>query len=142
MIPNKLKGSIIGLFLVTMLLPGFGNLTAQAQYRNRIVQRQRPVVVYRYRPYYWGFRHGSPWGWNDPFYNRTVTVVDPIAQQRESGFRDGLKRGKDDAKKERMNSPTSHKHYRNSNSQTYRQAFLQGYAEGYGERYEDLRYDR
>jgi hypothetical protein len=142
MIFNKAKGYIIGLVLVIMLLAGVGNLTAQAQHRGRIIIRNRPIVVTRYRPYYWGYRYGSPWGWNDPFYSRTITVVDPIAQQRESGYSDGHHRGKDDAKDGKPNSPASHKHFSNSHSQTYRQAFLQGYADGYRERLGEFRDSR
>lgn len=128
----KTKNIILSFVVVVMLLAGVGNLTAQAQQRGRVIIRQRPVFVYPYRPY-WG------WGWNDPFWDRTVTVVDPIAQQRESGYSDGHKRGKDDAKDEKPNAPASHKHYRDSHSLTYRQAFLQGYADGYREKLAEVR---
>jgi hypothetical protein len=125
--PNKTKAFFTGLFLVATLLVGVGSTTAQAQRRG--FHRHGPVIVYRpFRPY-WGSRFG--WG---PYWNRTYTLVDPIAQARESGYSDGHKRGRDDAKDEKPNSPESHKHYRNSHSQTYRQAFLQGYADGYNER--------
>jgi hypothetical protein len=131
--PNKFKGLIVGATLVVMLLAGVGSTTAQAQRRGF----RGPVIVYRphrvYRPF-WGPR----WGWNDPFWNRTVTVVDPIAQQRESGYSDGHKRGKDDAEHNKPNAPESHKHYSSSHSLTYRQAFLQGYADGYRERIDRL----
>ena len=136
----KSKNIILSFVLVMMLLVGVGNLTAQAQQRGRVIIRQRPVVVYHYRPYWgWGSYWNDPWGWNDPFWNRTVTVVDPIAQQRESGYSDGHKRGKDDAKHEKPNAPASHKHYRDSHSLTYRQAFLQGYADGYREKLAEMR---
>jgi len=106
-----------------MLLSGIGATTAEAQ-RGR---HHGPVIVYRpYRPF--------GWGWRDPFWNRTYTLVDPIAQARESGYSDGHKRGKDDAEHGKLNSPESHKHFSKSDSQTYRQAFLQGYADGYNER--------
>lgn len=120
---NKVKTLVLSISLVAMLLVGVGSTTAQAQHRGR-----RPVIVYRS---YWGPRWG--WGWNDPFWNRTYTVVDPIAQARESGYSDGHHRGKDDARHEKPNAPESHKHFSDSDSQTYRQAFLQGYADGYRE---------
>jgi hypothetical protein len=137
---NRIKALIVGVSLVGMLLVGVGSTTAQAQHRG--IHRSGPVVVYRYRPYwgyrsFWGPRWG--WGWNDPFWNSTVTVVDPIAQQRESGYSDGHKRGKDDAKHAKANAPESHKHFRDSHSQTYRQAFLKGYADGYREKMQDMR---
>lgn len=125
--PNKIKSLIVSAFIGLMLLTGIGATTADAQRRG--FRRHGPVVVYRpFRPY-----RGYGWGWGDPFWNRTITVVNPIAQQRESGYSDGHKRGKDDAKDEKPNAPESHKHYRNSHSLTYRQAFLQGYADGYRE---------
>src|ERR1041384_4361500 len=113
MIPKRSKRFILGSIFVIMLLVGAGNLTAHAQHRTRIITR-RPVIIQQYRPYYWGFHYGSPWGWNDPFWNHTVTVVNPIAQQRESGYSDGHKRGQDDAKHNKANDPLSHKHYRDS----------------------------
>jgi hypothetical protein len=123
--PNKLKTLIMGATVGLMLLVGVGSTTALAQRR---IVRPGPVIVYRHRPF-WGPR----WGWNDPFWNPTITVVDPIAQQRESGYSDGHSRGKDDAKHGKPNAPVSHKHYSKSDSLTYRQAFLQGYADGYRE---------
>jgi len=125
---NKVKALIIGLSLVAMLLVGVGSTTAQAQHRG--FHRPGPIIIQRYRPF-WG--PGWGWGWNDPYWNRTYTVVNPIAQARESGYSDGHHRGKDDAKDGKPNAPESHKHYSKSDSQTYRQAFLQGYADGYRE---------
>lgn len=119
---NKMKGLIFGTFAAALLFLGIGSTAASAQGR----------FLYRYpRPFYSPFRHSywGPWGpWD-----RTVTVVDPIAQQRESGYSDGHKRGKDDAKHNKANAPASHKHYNKSDSLTYRQAFLKGYADGYRE---------
>jgi hypothetical protein len=132
--PSKFKGLIVGVSLAAMLLVGIGSTTAQAQ--RRIVRRPGPIVIYRphqvYRPFF-----GPRFGWS-PYWDRTVTVVDPIAQQRESGYSDGHQRGKDDAKHDKPNAPESHKHYSNSHSLTYRQAFLQGYADGYRERIDRL----
>ena len=119
--PNKVRTLFIGLFVALIILVGLGTTAAQAQ--ARIIYRPRPVVVYR--PF-WGPR----WGWGH-YWDRTITVVDPIAQQRESGYSDGRSRGKDDAKKELGYTPQTHKHYYNSNSLTYREAFLKGYADGY-----------
>lgn len=118
---NKVKSLILSGLLLCTLLIGVGSTTAQAQHRGR-----RPVVVYRTYPRpFWGPRFG--------YWNRTVTLVDPIAQARESGYSDGHSRGKDDAKKGKPESPDSHKHFNGSDSQTYRQAFLQGYSDGYRE---------
>src|SRR5947199_3117260 len=110
---NKVKALILGMALVAMLLLSVGAATAQAQ--RRVVVSPRTIVVARpywgYRPF-WGPRWG--WGWNDPFWSPTVRVVNPIAEARESGFRDGHSRGKDDAKHGKANAPESHKHFRDS----------------------------
>lgn len=127
MIPNKIKKLIMGLSLVTILIVGAGISSAQAQHRGRVIVTQRPIFVTR--PYF-GPRWG--WGWNYPYWGRTV-VVDPIALQQESGYSDGHSRGKDDAKHGKPNAPASHKHYSDSHSLAYREAFLQGYADGYNE---------
>lgn len=116
---NKLKTLVMGTTIGLMLLAGVGSTTALAQ--RRVIVRPRPVIVYRHGPFF------------GPYWNRTVTVVDPIAQARESGYSDGHSRGKDDAKKGKPESPDSHKHFTGSDSQTYREAFLQGYSEGYRE---------
>lgn len=120
---NKVKSLIVGAFVGLMLLSGIGATTADAQQRG--FRRHGPVIVYRrpFRPFF-----------GPRYWNRTVRVVDPIAQARESGYSDGHSRGKDDAKDEKPYSPESHKHYSKSDSQTYREAFLQGYADGYRER--------
>jgi hypothetical protein len=135
---NKAKAMILGVSLAALLLVGLGSTTAQAQRRVGV----RPRTVFVTRPYwgyrsFWGPRWG--WGWNDPFWSPTVRVVDPIAQAKESGYHDGHSRGKDDAKHGKADAPESHKHFRDSDSQTYRQAFLQGYADGYHEKMAELR---
>jgi hypothetical protein len=94
------------------------------------------VIVYRHYNPFWYHRYDPFW---DPFWGPTYTYVDPIAAQRESGYSDGKSRGKDDAKKGLANDPASHKHYRNSNSLTYREAFIKGYNEGYSEKLADIR---
>ena|ERR1044072_2976661 len=124
---TKIKTLMVSISLMAMLLVGVGSTTVQAQHRGYL--RHHGRVVFVNRPFF-----GPRWGWGSPFYNRTYTVVDPIAQARESGYSDGRSRGKDDAKDGKTYSPDSHKHYRNSDSQSYRQAFLQGYADGWRER--------
>jgi hypothetical protein len=124
-----LKNLIMGALVSIVLLIGVGTTTAPAQ--GRIRHRHRPIVVYRPIQPFWGWR--SYWG-PYPYY----TYVDPITAQREQGYSDGRSRGKDDAKHGKANDPNSHKHYRDSNSLTYRQAFAQGYSEGYRERMDKL----
>jgi len=116
---NEVKKVVTRALVAVILLFGAWSTTASAQVR--VVHRPRVVVVNRpsFFPYY---------------YPRYYTVYDPIAYQRETGYSDGLSRGKDDAKHGKANDPSSHKHYRNSESISYREAFAQGYADGYRER--------
>jgi hypothetical protein len=133
--PNKAKGLIVGLFLAAMLLGGIGQTTANAQGK-RAVRRPPRIIVYRnYNPFW--YRHYDPF-W-DPFYSSGYRVVDPIAYQREQGFRKGKDKGKEDAKKERPSNATGHKDYLKSNSIAYREAFVQGYEAGYQQRIAEIR---
>ena len=129
---NKSKKLIIGLFLVMMFLVGLAPLTADAQSRHR----HRPSRIIVYRNPFW-YRHYDPF-WNS-FYSPTYRVVDPIAYERERGYREGRDEGKDDAKKGRPANATGHKDYRKSDSLYFRNAFIQGYNEGYREKLADLR---
>jgi hypothetical protein len=115
---SQAKKVVTRALVAVILLFGAWSTTASAQVR--VVQRPRVVVVHR--PFF------------PRFYPRYYTVYDPIAFQREQGYSDGLSRGKDDAKHGKANDPNSHKHYRNSDSITYREAFAQGYADGYRQR--------
>jgi hypothetical protein len=123
---NRIKQLMLGAIAAGAFMVGVGSTTANAQ----TVIIRRPVVVY-HRPFYRPF-----WG------PRYVTVVDPIASQREQGYSDGKSRGKDDAKKRLANNPDSHKHYNQSDSLTYREAFVKGYNDGYRDKLADIRKDR
>src|ERR1051325_10956261 len=116
------KGIYSALVAVILLFGGWATANAQvrgAHRPGRVVIVNRPFFYPRYN---WGF------------YPRYYTVVDPVAYQREQGYRDGHSRGKDDAKHGKANDPNSHKHYRDSDSLNYREAFAQGYADGFRER--------
>jgi hypothetical protein len=118
---NSIRRFIPGAVLGALALFGFGAAGAtSARAQVRIV---RPPVVVVQRPFFgrpwWG------WGWGPPYYSSYY--YDPIAYQRELGFRDGFNKGKSDARHSRPDDPNSHKDYRNSSSITYRNAFLQGY---------------
>src|SRR5262245_31504667 len=123
---NRVKQLMLGAIAAGAFMIGVGSTKAKAQ--NVIIRR--PGVVY-HRPFYCPF-----WG------PRYVTVVDPIASQREQGYSDGKSRGKDDAKKGLANDPDSHKHYNQSDSLTYREAFVKGYNDGYRDKLADIRKDR
>jgi hypothetical protein len=119
---TQVKKIITGALVAVTLLFGIGAwTTASAQVR--VVTRPRVVVVQR--PFF--FPHYT-------YFPRYYTVVDPIAYQRETGYSDGLSRGKDDAKHGKPYDLNAHKHYRDSDSITYKEAFAQGYADGYRSR--------
>jgi hypothetical protein len=134
---NKVKALMLGLSLVAMLLVGFGSTTT-ADAQNRRIRRPHRVIVYRNYSPFW-YRHYSPF--YDPFYNPfySTRMVDPVAYQREQGFREGKDEGKDDAKKGLEANATGHKDFTKSNSVHFREAFVQGYAAGYREKMADIR---
>ena len=116
---NGIKKVIIGLVIAVVVALGAGPATASAQGRHRVIIVQRPVFF----PHtYWGY-------WNSPY----PYYSDPIAYQKETGYSDGLSRGKSDAKHGLAANPESHKHFSNSSSIAYRDAFMQGYEDGYNQ---------
>ena len=131
---NKVKGLIIGAFLVTVFVAGIGTTTANAQNRRHGHRPSRIIVIRRYDPF-WHRRYDPFW---NPYYPR-YQVVDPIAYQRERGYSEGKDEGKDDAKKGRPADATGHKDYLKSDSIHFREAFIQGYNAGYEEKLADIR---
>ena len=121
-------------FAAIMLLSGVFATTAEAQRR---VIRRPPRVIF-VRPYYpfWYRRYDPFW---DPYYYPRYRVEDPIAYQREQGYRDGRDEGKKDAKKGSPANPKGHKDYIKSNSLAYREAFVQGYNERFREEMAEIR---
>jgi hypothetical protein len=132
--PNRIKKLMMGFFLVITLLAGIGLTTAEAQ-RRRGVHRPSRIIVYRHYNPFWHRYYDPFWSPFSPSYR----VVDPIAYEREQGFREGREEGKEDAKKERPANARGHKDYLKSNSLTFREAFVQGYNSGYQEKSNDLR---
>jgi hypothetical protein len=135
MVLNRVKKLIVGSFVAVLVAIGVMTTTAEAQDRGVRKPRRVPqrIIVYRpyylYRPFYDPFYDpfwGSYWGPN-------YRVVDPIAWEREQGYREGRDEGKDDAKDGKPANPTGHKDYLKSDSLTYREAFIQGYNERYRE---------
>src|SRR4030095_5648462 len=102
----RIKQIVLGAFAAVMLLSGAFATTGEAQVR--VIRRPSRIIVYRpYNPF-WYRRYDPFW---DPFYTSRYTVVDPIAYQREQGYRDGRDEGKKDAKKGRLANPTGNKDY-------------------------------
>jgi hypothetical protein len=132
---NKTKALILGFIFVITLLIGIGSITANAQNKG-VVRRPNRVIVYRQYSPFW-YRHYDPF--YDPFYYSRFRVVDPVAYQKEQGFREGKHEGEKDAKKGIVANATGHKDYLKSNSIHFRQAFVQGYGDGYREEVAELR---
>jgi hypothetical protein len=132
---NRVKSTLTGFFVLALLVVGLGPTTASAQGR-RTAHRPGRVIVYRsYNPFW--YRYYDPF-WSSSFYPR-YTVVDPIAYQREQGYKEGKHEGEKDAKKDRPANPTANSDYRKASSITYREAFVQGYNDGYREKLDDMR---
>jgi hypothetical protein len=127
---NKIKRLIIGVFLMATLMAGIGATTANAQNRRR-GHRPPRVIVHRHYDPFWHWRYDPFW---DPFYSSRYRRVDPVAYQREQGFREGKEEGKDDARKGMPANATGHKEYQKSDSIHFREAFIKGYNAGYGEK--------
>jgi hypothetical protein len=130
---SKVKKLIVGLSLGIMLVVGLGATTAEAQRRRG---HRPPRVVYRVYDPFWYRRYDPFW---DSYYYPRYQVVDPIAYQREKGFKEGKDEGEEDAKKGRGFNARGHKDYLKSDSTHFREAFVQGYEAGYREEIADLR---
>ena len=52
------------------------------------------------------------------------------SRDEQKGYRDGLDRGREDARDRRSFNPNNSSHFRNGNS-AYREGFRRGYAQGY-----------
>ncbi len=127
----KVKQLVILTFAALMLLPGAFATKAEAQ--GRFIRRPRYIFVRPYNPFW--YRRYDPFYdpfW-DPFYSTRVRTVDPIAYQREQGYKDGRDEGKDDAKKGRSADPTAARDYIKSKSLAYREAFVKGYNDRFRE---------
>jgi hypothetical protein len=79
--------------------------------------------------YRYGFRQGYQQGFGS--YGRGgYGGYDNYNREEEKGFRDGLRRGQEDARDRRIPDPNNSSHYRKGNDD-YRRGFRQGYQSGY-----------
>lgn len=124
---NKVITLMMGVLLAAMLLVGFGTATAQAQQS----ASHRPGPVEIYSPY----QVETP-DWGRAYWGSKAAGEHPTAQHRAPGYREGYKRGRDDARHAKAYAPDNHKHYSESGRTAYRQAFLEGYADGYDQQME------
>ena len=130
----RVKQLVMGAFAAILLLSGAFATTAVAQ--GRVIRRPARVIFVRpYNPF-WYRRYDPFW---DPFYTTRYQVVDPIAYQREQGYREGRDEGKKDAKHGIAANPKGHKDYLKSSSLAYREAFMQGYNESFRKETAEIR---
>ena len=117
---NRIKKVVTGALVAVVI--ALGSLVTTASAQGRVYVPQRRVIIVR-RPVFFPRTYSYyPYSWSDP-----------IAYQKETGYSDGLSRGKKDAKKGLAASPESHDHYSKSKSLAYREAFEQGYNDGYSQ---------
>ena len=129
---NSLLRRIGGFVLAALLLSSTAimfSTTAEARGRGRggvrigigvgFGGRYRPI-----RPFY-----GYPYG----YYNQYVFSSTQAAENQ--GYKDGLKTGADDARRDKSNDPERSHYFQNAGfgnfGETYRDGFLRGYSEGF-----------
>ena len=130
---NFLSRKIGGFALAVLFLTGIvAMLPTEADAQRRVY---RPYVYRVYRPYNpWGWNR---WGWNDPdpYFSYRQYIFDNPERASESGYKQGIKTGRDDGKKSKSYSPQRSHYYREAGfgnfGEVYRRGFAQGYAIGY-----------
>src|SRR5215813_9497680 len=125
---NRIKKALVGVGLLSGLLFAAGEIpgtTALAQDRcNRGGYVYTYPRTYPYGGYYGGYRGGYGGG----YYGGSGSGSFSYWQQR--GYRDGLDRGREDARSGRYPTPNNSEHFRDGNG-AYRQGFARGYQIGY-----------
>ena len=130
-----------GLVLTVLMLAGFGIFSTsdvQAQYRRRVIV-VRPYPYRIYRPFGYRSWWGYPYGYNS-FYSQYVFENSEDALNQ--GYKDGLKTGQNDGKKEKSYSPERSHYFHDSGFGNYAEAYRSGFSRGYSEGYRQGQYDR
>ena len=132
-----MKNKIAGLILMVLLIPGVAFLSAsttQAQRRGR-------VVIVRPYPRFHSFNRGFGWYPYYPYpypyyygyYNNYVFGSSESAD--DQGYRDGLKTGENDVRRNQSYNPERSHYFREAGfgnyAGEYRDGFLRGYESGY-----------
>jgi|SRR5215471_18059841 len=142
---NRIKKALVGVGLLSGLLFAAGEIpgtTALAQDRcNRGGYVYTYPRTYPYGGYYGGYRGGYGGGYYGGYpgggyyggypggyYGGSGSGSFSYWQQR--GYRDGLDRGREDARSGRYPTPNNSEHFRDGNG-AYRQGFARGYQIGY-----------
>jgi hypothetical protein len=128
---RRIGGFVLAALLLSSVAIVSGT-TAQAQWRGRggfrggfggrarLIRPIRPI-----RPFY-----GYPYG----YYNQYVFSSTQAADNQ--GYKDGLKTGSSDARRNQSNDPQRSHYFQNAGfgnfGETYREGFLRGYSEGFG----------
>ena len=124
---TKLQNHAYSLALGLMLFAVAGiTSNAQAQYRDRDWNRDRWEDRQRRDNYPNGGYDNNGSGNNDRYGRNS----DRYYKEEQKGFRDGARRGKEDAESNRIPDPNNSSHYRKG-SDPYRAGFRQAYAQTY-----------
>lgn len=115
---NTIRNLVMGTLTAVAAMIGIGTAT-DAQAQKVIIRPPRVIVVRQHRPHW------------DRFWDRRFEWVDHVSEQREEGYDDGFKAGRDDAREGRDFEPVDQKKYIKSPSHAYRRAFRCGYEDGY-----------
>ena len=85
-----------------------------------------------YRQYAYNNNRGyDPYGRNDPYYGRNGGYGGYNNQELNAGYQQGINTGSSDAQSNKSYSPERSRHYKNAQTQAYREGFVRGYDQGY-----------
>lgn len=124
---------IAGFILMVLLIPGVAFLsstTAQAQHRAVVVVRPFPR-------FHRGFGFGwYPYSYPYPYYGFYNNYVFGSSESAyDQGYRDGLKTGENDARRDQSYNPERSHYFRDAGfgnySGEYRDGFMSGYERGF-----------
>lgn len=115
---NTIRNLVMVTLTAVAAMIGIGTAT-NAQAQRLIIRGPRVVVFPTHRPHW------------DRYFERRHDWVEHVSEQREEGYDDGFKAGRDDAREDRDFEPVDQKKYIKSPSYAYRRAFVCGYEDGY-----------
>jgi len=116
---NTIRNLVMGTLTAVAAMIGIGTAT-NAQAQRLIIRGPRVIIAPTHRPH-----------WDRFYWERRREFVDHVSEQREEGYEDGFKAGRDDAREGRDFEPVDQKKYIKAPGYAYRRAFVCGYEDGY-----------